>query len=127
MKSTFSRTFTTVVILLLAVLLLTGISFQLLVEDYLEKEAVARLERNGKVIAELVEFSATGDTLSSRDFNIALSMVASVSDMDTVICDASGRQGLCPCTLGGTLSLHPAKGLRPFRNPFRDLSCFFIR
>ena len=95
MRSTFSRTFTTVVILLLAVLLLTGISFQLLVEDYLEKEAVAKLEENGKVVAELVEFSATGDTLSSRDFNIALSMVASVSDMDTVICDASGRLLIC--------------------------------
>ena len=123
MKSTFSRTFAAVVILLLAVLLLTGISFQLLVENYLRKEAISRLESNGKVVAELVEFSAGADALDSRDFHVALTLVAAVSDMDTVICDATGKLLMCAAAPMGCQHTGLILGSDYLRRVFEEDGC----
>ena len=46
MKTTFSRTFSTTVIILLLALILVGTSFQALVEDYLADSAIAELQQN---------------------------------------------------------------------------------
>ena len=95
MKSTFSRTFSTIVITLIAAFLAIGISFQLLVKNYLTKQVVGELRTNGEIIAQLVRSAYSNEPLSGRDFHIAISVAASVSGADTVICDENGQLLMC--------------------------------
>ena len=95
MKSTFSRTFSTVAIMLLAALLLVGVFFRLLVKDYLTDTAVEGLKNDGQVIVELVQAAYAEDPISTHDFSIALTVASSVSGADAVICDAKGTLVLC--------------------------------
>ena len=95
MKSTFSRTFSAVAIMLLAALLLVGVSFRLLVKDYLTDTAVEGLKNDAQVIVELVQAAYAEDPISTHDFSIALTVASSVSGADTVICDAEGTLVLC--------------------------------
>ena len=95
MKSTFSRTFSAVAIMLLAALLLVGVSFRLLVKDYLTDTAVEGLKNDAQVIVELVQAAYAEDPISTHDFSIALTVASSVSGADAVICDADGTLVLC--------------------------------
>ena len=95
MKTTFSRTFVTFAVILLAALLLVGISFQLLVRSYLTNKAVEGLKADSSAIANVAAAYYKDDTLSNKDFLIILSVVSEISDADTVICDASGKLILC--------------------------------
>ena len=95
MKSTFSRTFSTIVITLLVAFLAIGTSFSLLVKSYLTDKVVEDLRTDGQVIAQLVQSAYGEDSFSGRDFNIALSVAASVSGSDAVVCDATGRLVMC--------------------------------
>ena len=95
MKTTFSRTFFSFAVILLAALLLVGISFQLLVRNYLTTHAVDSLKADSSAIADVAAAYYKDDTLSSRDFLIILSVLSEVSAADTVICDADGRLLLC--------------------------------
>ena len=95
MKTTFSRTFTTVAVILLVALLLVGISFQVLVRNYIAQRAVEGLKRDGQVIAQLVQAYSEDMPLSVRDFHIALTATAAVSGADAVICDAEGSLLFC--------------------------------
>ena len=79
MKSTFSRMFITIAVLLLAALLLIGVSFQLLVKDYLVDNTVEELRNDGKVIAQLVQSVYDDGFVTGRDFNVALGVASSVS------------------------------------------------
>ena len=51
MKTTFSRTFFTTVIILLLALILVGITFQALVEDYLAESAIEELRQTSESMA----------------------------------------------------------------------------
>ena len=95
MKTTFSRTFTAAAVVLLAATLLIGISFQMLVKDYLTKQTMASLKNDGECIAELVLAYGAEEYMTGRDFHIALSTATRVSGADAVICDATGRLVLC--------------------------------
>ena len=95
MKTTFSRTFTAAAVVLLAATLLIGISFQMLVKDYLTKQTMASLKNDGECIAELVLAYGAEEYMTGRDFHIALSTATRVSGADAVICDAAGRLVLC--------------------------------
>ncbi len=95
MKSTFSRTFSTIVITLLVAFLVIGTSFSLLVKKYLTDTVVEDLRTDGQVIAQLVRSAYTENSFSGRDFNIALSVAASVSGSDAVVCDARGKLLMC--------------------------------
>lgn len=95
MKTTFSRTFVSFAVILLAALLLVGISFQLLVRNYLTNKAVEGLKADSTAIANVTAAYYKDETLSSRDFLIILSVVSEISDADSVICDAGGRLILC--------------------------------
>ncbi len=95
MKTTFSRTLTAVAIMLLAALLLIGISFQLLVRDFMAERTMEGLKADGTVVVDLIEAVYAEDDISYRDFNIALNVAASVSGADAVICDSAGRLILC--------------------------------
>ena len=95
MKTTFSQTFTTIAVILLVALLLVGISFQVLVKNYIADRAVEGLKHDAQVITQLVQAYSDESPLALRDFHIALTAAASVSGADAVICDAGGRLLFC--------------------------------
>ena len=101
MKTTFSRTFSTTVIILLLSLILVGTSFQVLVEDYLAESAIAELQRNSTAVANLASAYSSEGGMLNRDFMVNLDIVSGVSDSDILICDAGGRVILCSDSITG--------------------------
>lgn len=95
MKTTFSRTFFSFALILLAALLLIGISFQLLARDYLVNQTLDRLKNESDTVSQLASAYYTDNTMSSRDFLLNLSVASKISQADVVICDATGRLVLC--------------------------------
>ena len=95
MRSTFSRAFFPVVLLMLAALLTIGTAFQALTRQYLTDNAMQELKNDGTAIANLASAYYADDTLTSQDFLVNLSVVSQVSQADSVICDAEGRLVLC--------------------------------
>ena len=95
MKTTFSRSFFSYAVILLAALLLVGLFFQLLVRNFLEDQSVERLKNDSATISQVAAAYYTDSALSSRDFLINLSIAARVSGADVVICDAQGKLALC--------------------------------
>ena len=91
MKTTFSRNFFTYVVILLAALLLVGISFQLLVRNYLKARSVDSLKNSCTTIAQLASAYQADDSLNDRDFLVNLTVAAKIADSDAVICDANGK------------------------------------
>ena len=101
MKTSFSRTFSTVATILLLSLLVLGASFQMLVKEYLTENMVSGLQQDAQIIADLAAaYSIDGD-LTSRDFLLNLDVAAQVSDSDAVIFDANGQLILCSDALQG--------------------------
>ena len=95
MKTTFSRTLFPAALILMAALLLVGISFQALVRNYLTDQAIEGLKNDGTTIAHLAAAYYTEDTLSSNQFLVNLTVASQVSGADAVICDVTGRLVLC--------------------------------
>ena len=95
MKTTFSRAFYPAAIVLLLALLLVGIALQILVSGYMKKQTYADLKSDADTIANLASAYATSQEMDSADFLLNLSVAASVSDADAVICDSDGRLLLC--------------------------------
>ena len=95
MKTTFSRTFFPAAIILLVALILVGGSFRLLAKNFLQSQAMDRLKSNGSVIAQAAATYYTDGTLTDRDFLTSLSVAASISGADAVICDANGSLLMC--------------------------------
>ncbi len=95
MRSTFSRIFFPTVLLLIAALFLVGTSFQILVRNYLNRQALDNLENDGKAIASLASAYYTEASITGKDFFINLSVAARVSNADAVIFDRSGKLLLC--------------------------------
>jgi len=120
MKSTFSRILTAVAIALLAALLLIGIFFQLLVKDFLTKSAMKSLRDDGEVLVELVQAAYSGNAITDRNFNIALSVATSVSGADAVICDDSGKLLVCAQTPLGCEHQGMTVGKDYLENVFRN-------
>ena len=101
MKTTFSRTFSTTVMILFLALILVGTSFQALVEDYLTESAVANLQQNCDAIASLASAYGSEGSLLNRDFMVNLDVASRVSGSDTIIFNADGRVMLCSDVLTG--------------------------
>ena len=95
MRSTFSRIFFPTVLLLLTALFLVGTSFQLLVRNFLNRQALDNLENDGLAIASLASAYYTESSLTGKDFFINLSVATRVSDADAVLFDTTGRLLLC--------------------------------
>ena len=95
MKSSFGRTFFPAAIILLTALLLVGTSFRALVKEYLVDHAMENLEDDAAAIADLAGAYYSEGSLSGRQFLVNLSVAASVSGADAVICDGSGTLVLC--------------------------------
>ena len=101
MKSTFSRTFSAAATILLLAVLLLGIAFPLLVEDFLQERTISDLENDAKVISRLATAFAIDNSISNREFLRNLDIAADVSDADAVICNAQGFVVLCSDALTG--------------------------
>ena len=101
MKTTFSRTFSTTVIILLLSLILVGTSFQALVEDYLADSAIAELQQNSTAISNLASAYSADGTMLNRAFMVNLDIVSLVSESDILICDAAGKVILCSDSVTG--------------------------
>lgn len=101
MKTTFSRTFSTTVIILLLSLILVGTSFQALVEDYLADSAIAELQQNSAAISNLASAYSADGSLLNRAFMVNLDIVSLVSASDILICDTSGKVVLCSDSITG--------------------------
>ena len=101
MKTTFSRTFSTTVIILLLSLILVGTSFQALVEDYLAESAISELQRNSTAVANLASAYSSEGGMMNRAFMVNLDVVSGVSNSDILICDAKGRIVLCSDSITG--------------------------
>ena len=95
MRTTFSRTFFPAVIILLAALLTVGTSFQVLVRNYLDKQALDGLRNDANMVAELAAAYCTDKSLEDQEFLINLTVASQVSGADAVICNSSGALVLC--------------------------------
>jgi len=101
MKTTFGRTFSTLVTVLLMALVLVGISFQALVKDYLADTAISELQKNSTAIANLASAYSTDGTFLNQEFMVNLDVASQVTGADAVICDAAGQVVLCSDSLSG--------------------------
>ena len=95
MKTTFSRLFGSVVVILLAALLLLGTFFQLLVKDYLTTNTTDKLTTDAKTIAALASAYNADSSLYNPNFLTNLEVAARISGADAVICRASGEVVMC--------------------------------
>ena len=101
MKTTFSRTFSSAVIILLLSLILVGTSFQALVEDYLAESAIAELQRNSTAVANLASAYSAEGPMINRDFMVNLDIISQVSGSDVLVCDERGVVILCSDSVTG--------------------------
>ncbi len=95
MKTTFGRNFVTHAVILVSALLLVGVSFQLLVKDYLSDRVIEELKNDSATVAQVAAAYYTDSGITGRDFLINLSVAARVSGADAVICDEKGKLVLC--------------------------------
>ena len=95
MKTTFSRIFFPATIILLVALVAIGSSFQLLTKNFLQHQAIERLKNDGSVISQAAATYYANGTLSDRDFLTSLSVAASISGNDAVICNEKGLLLMC--------------------------------
>ncbi len=95
MKTTFSRTFFSASVLLLAALLSVGIFFQLLLRNYLKDQAQTQLKNNAETISDLAAAYFSDSALTRENFFINLAVATQVSGADAIICDRAGRLVLC--------------------------------
>ena len=120
MKTTYSRTLTTAVTILLLALLTLGASFQALVKEYLTDATLSDLQKDADIIANLAAAYSLDGSLSSRDFLLNLDVASQVSDADAVICNSGGTVVLCSDALLGCehqgLSVNPEYLHKVFEN-----------
>ena len=95
MKTTFSRTFLTVTVILLLALLSIVFFLRTLLRDYLTQTAFSQLTNDAQVISRLTAAHYADNSLTDMDFFINLEIAAAVSEADTVICDKDGKILLC--------------------------------
>ena len=101
MKTTFSRTFSTTVIILLLALILVGTSFQVLVEDYLAESAIEELKQTSQAMANLASAYSAEGPMMNRDFMVNLDVTAQISGTDLIICNSLGQVILCSDSITG--------------------------
>lgn len=95
MKSTFSRIFISAALILLAALLVVGVSFQLLVKNYLTSQTMKELRTDAEHICSLATAYHAQNNLMSEGFMVNLTVVSEVAGIDAVVCDQNGMVLLC--------------------------------
>ncbi len=99
MKTTFSRLFALFAAVIFLCLLLLGISFRILLKNYLVDEKQQSLRNNAETLANLaLAYDETGDLDAQwGDFHIAFSSAAQVAGTDAMICNENGEIFVCAC------------------------------
>ncbi len=95
MKTTFGRTFFTVLLVLLLSLLIVGIFLRALLFGYLEDNTFRKLENESKRIAQLAGAYYADGAMSGMDFITNLDVMTESSQTDAVICNMQGNILLC--------------------------------
>lgn len=94
MKTTYRRQFTMILCLLVAAILVIGLSFLYLFDRYAQDHQKQSLDDTAQSVTELVQsYSAT--YLNSWEFRTNLSVAARASDNDIVICNSEGVVCIC--------------------------------
>ena len=94
MKTTYRRQFTMILCLLVAAILVIGLSFLYLFDRYAQDHQKQSLDDTAQSVTELVEsYSAT--YLNSWEFRTNLAVAARASDNDIVICNSEGVVCIC--------------------------------
>lgn len=99
MKTTFSRLFALFAAVILLCLLLLGVSFRVMLRDYLEEEKQETLHNNAQTLVNLTEAYDGMAQVDSPwgDFRIALTSAAQAAGTDVMICDLDGNVRICAC------------------------------
>ena len=95
MKSSFSRSFSTIATILLLALTVLGASFQIQVDHFLEDTTVSQLTQDAEVLANLASDYGMEDNLTSRELMLNLDVVSQITNADVLICDNQGFIILC--------------------------------
>ena len=95
MKSSFSRSFSTIATILLLALTVMGASFQIQVDHFLEDTTVSQLTQDAEVLANLASAYGMEDNLTSRELMLNLDVVSQITNADVLICDNQGFIILC--------------------------------
>ena len=95
MKSSFSKIFFPVLLILLIALITVGFSFQVLTKSIMKQQSMSRLENTADAIVELADSYGFGGGLFFDNFVVNLSVAARASGADAVICNAQGRLLMC--------------------------------
>lgn len=94
MKTTYRRQFTMILCLLVAAILVIGLSFLYLFDRYAQDYQKQSLDDTAQSVTELVQsYSAT--YLNSWEFRTNLAVAARASDNDIVICNSEGVVCIC--------------------------------
>ncbi|MBQ8833313.1 MAG: HAMP domain-containing protein [Oscillospiraceae bacterium] len=101
MKTSFSRNFSTIAMILLLALTVLGTSFQVLVKEYLTDTTISGLKQDAQVIANLAAAYSAEGSLTNKDFLLNLDVAAQVTDSNAVIFDEEGHVLLCSDALQG--------------------------
>ena len=98
MKTTFSRQFVMITVLLLVCMLITGVSFRFLMLNSIETEQRGTLQSDAAAVANLAKaYDSAGELEDNWDFRMSLSFISSVGSAEAVVCDLSGKVLLCSC------------------------------
>jgi len=98
MKTTFSRQFVMIAVLLLVCMLITGVSFRFLMLNSIETEQRDTLQNDAAAVANLAKaYDSAGELEDNWDFRMSLSFISSVGSAEAVVCDLDGKVLLCSC------------------------------
>ncbi len=95
MRTSFSRTFTTMTMLLLVALLTIGAVFQWLAGEFLSKRAIDELKHDAQVISSFAQATRTEEGISNHDFLVAMSLFGDLTVHDVVIFTPAGKLSMC--------------------------------
>ena len=101
MKTSFSRSFSTIAAILLLSLTVLGAAFQMLVKEYMADNTISGLKQDAQIIADLASAYSLDGNLMNKSFLVNLDTASKVSDADVVICDEKGHILLCSRSLLG--------------------------
>ena len=101
MKTSFSRSFSTIAAILLLSLTVLGAAFQRLVKEYMADNTISGLKQDAQIIADLASAYSLDGNLMNKSFLVNLDTASKVSDADVVICDEKGHILLCSRSLLG--------------------------
>ena len=95
MRSSFSRTFFPIALIMLITLILVGVFFLSLADKYLQARTEQEMKNNCSAISDMAGAYLAEGSLTDDDFLINLSVAAKIAEADAIICDENGVLLVC--------------------------------